>query len=238
MKGTGGERGHTFVPSSLGALNSRSIAANVFIVTVLPLRSRDISFPSLTVRIPKVVSAILCALQWAAIRSAKSLIACSMTIYLGYCPDLVKDFSQLIGHRLKVQESDMDTKVFRKMMVEAMDAQKLSVAEVARRAGLKYDNIRDLIRREDSTTSIDKAAKIAKALGFSVDTATDGGFTNPPWDGGAVPDRQEHDNPQGTPTDTIRLSIDGGLIRVTATVRPADIDELIRKLELARKIAG
>lgn len=51
-------------------------------------------------------------------------------------------------------------------MLEAISAKGWSVAKVAREAGVKYDVVRDLKRRDGSSTSAENAERIASALGF------------------------------------------------------------------------
>ena len=85
----------------------------------------------------------------------------------------------------------MDSKRFREQMIEAKDRLGLSVAEIARRAELNYDNVRDLIRREGSSTSVENAAKIASVLDIDLQagmapTRVENG-DNPPDGSGMVP---------------------------------------------------
>ena len=63
----------------------------------------------------------------------------------------------------------MEMKSFRNSVIAAMDEQSISVAELSRRSGLKYDIVRDLKRRENSSTSAENAIAIAKALGTTVE---------------------------------------------------------------------
>lgn len=55
---------------------------------------------------------------------------------------------------------------FREKMIAALDASGLSVAEVARRAEVNYDVVRDLIRRPNASTSAENAAAISAVLGI------------------------------------------------------------------------
>lgn len=89
-----------------------------------------------------------------------------MPNFMGFCPSCVKgnfpiDWAKAYGQLPRMTN-------FRDQVIAAIDTQGLSVAEVARRAGLKYDNVRDLIRREGSSTSAEKAAKIAEVLGIDI----------------------------------------------------------------------
>lgn len=67
----------------------------------------------------------------------------------------------------------MDKKLFRLRVLEVLDAG-MSVAEFSRKAGVKYDIIRDLKRRENASTSVENAQKIAEALGLTLDQFING----------------------------------------------------------------
>ena len=88
---------------------------------------------------------------------------------LGYCPISVKGYFPIGAQPAVGQCPKMDSESLRKRILQAKDEYGLSVAEIARRAGLKYDNVRDLLRRPDSTTSVENATRIAKALGITED---------------------------------------------------------------------
>lgn len=60
----------------------------------------------------------------------------------------------------------MTDQTFRHRVIAEIERQGISVAEAARRSGVKYDIIRDLIRREGSSTSVENAAKISAGLGL------------------------------------------------------------------------
>lgn len=61
----------------------------------------------------------------------------------------------------------MDKGEFRQAVLDALEKSGLSVAEVARRAEVNYDIVRDLKRRANATTSAENAQKIARALGIA-----------------------------------------------------------------------
>lgn len=61
------------------------------------------------------------------------------------------------------------TITFRERMIAEMHRQKVSMAHLARSAGVSYDVVRDLVRRDGASTSVENAEKIADALGLGVD---------------------------------------------------------------------
>jgi len=79
----------------------------------------------------------------------------------------------LIGATAQMHHADMVTKNFGERVAEAQKRLGLSVAEIARRAEVRYDNVRDLIRRPGSTTSIESAMKIAAVLGIELEDGKD-----------------------------------------------------------------
>ncbi len=106
-----------------------------------------------------------------------------------------------------------------------------SVAEVARRAGVKYDVVRDLKRKEGASTSVENARKLAEAVGM-----TQPGFSEstkkPQIDMSALLD----DGSEHADAGSIKIAVVGDRIQVFATVRASDFAELIRRLQIARQM--
>lgn len=60
-------------------------------------------------------------------------------------------------------------KTFRDRLLEEIDRQGLTLADVARKAGVSYDQLKKLRQRPVASTNIDDARKIIAALGLTVD---------------------------------------------------------------------
>lgn len=60
---------------------------------------------------------------------------------------------------------DLDA-LFRDAVLSAIEAQGLTIAEAARRSGVRYDVIRDMKRGKSASTSAERAQRIAEGLGF------------------------------------------------------------------------
>lgn len=56
---------------------------------------------------------------------------------------------------------------FREQFLEALARSGMTLAELARRSGVKYDALNKLKSREGASTSAENAARIARALGFA-----------------------------------------------------------------------
>lgn len=68
----------------------------------------------------------------------------------------------------------MDSKAFRVKFMEKFNAlPDRNMAALARRAGVSYNVVRDLVRRIDATTSAEHARALAREMGFSADTLED-----------------------------------------------------------------
>lgn len=67
----------------------------------------------------------------------------------------------------------METKAFRDRVNEALSAQKMSKAELSRRAGVPYHALDKFLKGISTTTSTENAIKISKVLGVAVDEAQD-----------------------------------------------------------------
>lgn len=136
---------------------------------------------------------------------------------------------------------DVDA-TFRAAVLEALDESGLTMAEFARKAGVSYDVIRDLKRREGSTTSAENAKKISKAFnlhnkpfGFK---EGGGAFVRGRQIAAALDKIDEaKENPQvQAPREPISFKIENGLVEVRAIVDSQGIDDLIRRLELIKQI--
>jgi lambda repressor-like predicted transcriptional regulator len=55
---------------------------------------------------------------------------------------------------------------FREQFLEALERSGMTLAELSRRSGVKYDALNKLKSREGASTSAENAARIARALGF------------------------------------------------------------------------
>jgi transcriptional regulator with XRE-family HTH domain len=109
---------------------------------------------------------------------------------------------------------------FRDQFLAALAASGLNMKQLAAAAGVTYDTVRDLKRRVGATTSYENAVKIARVLGIAVPQS----LTEPPAE-----------TPRAT-APGISLSIDGATVHVEATVDAEGLDELIRRLSLARQM--
>lgn len=58
---------------------------------------------------------------------------------------------------------------FRDRILRAMQAQKISKAELSRRSGVPYHAIDKFLKRENATTSAENAKALADALGVAMD---------------------------------------------------------------------
>ena len=122
-----------------------------------------------------------------------------------------------------------------------LEAQGQTRAAIARRAGVKADVIRDLQRRPDSTTSTERAAALARAVGIEVTPDIKKGFSEPP----AAPVRDvfaaldeittRSETAGTTPTEKqdIKIAVVGDTIQIFATVDEKTLPELLRRLTLA-----
>jgi len=63
----------------------------------------------------------------------------------------------------------MEEKSFRDRVLQAMEEQKFSKAELHRRSGVSYHAIDKFLKRPDATTSSENATALAKALGIKVE---------------------------------------------------------------------
>lgn len=136
---------------------------------------------------------------------------------------------------------DIDA-TFRAAVLEALEESGLTMAEFARKAEVSYDVIRDLKRREGSTTSVENAKKISKAFnlhdkpfGFKEGSSA---FARGQQIANAL-DRIDEANmgpTHQTPPEPIAFRIENGLVEIRATVDSQGIDDLIRRLELIKQI--
>ena len=76
---------------------------------------------------------------------------------------------------------NMESAPFRNRLIAELRRRELKKSELARAAGVKYDIVRDLCRREGASTTVENAKAIAEALGLSLDAMLTGGTgTRPP----------------------------------------------------------
>lgn len=64
-------------------------------------------------------------------------------------------------------------KTFRTALLEQMEATKTPLKEVAARAGVSYEQLKKVKQREDASTNVDDARKIANAFGLTLDEFLD-----------------------------------------------------------------
>ena len=64
-------------------------------------------------------------------------------------------------------------KTFRTALLEQMDAAKTTLKEVAARSGVSYEQLKKVKQREDASTNVDDARKIANAFGLTLDEFLD-----------------------------------------------------------------
>ncbi len=60
-------------------------------------------------------------------------------------------------------------KLFRQALIEALKHTGKPLAEVAEKAGVSYEQLKKVRQREDATTNVDDARKVANAFGVSLD---------------------------------------------------------------------
>lgn len=65
---------------------------------------------------------------------------------------------------------------FREQFIEALERTGMTLAELSRRSGVKYDALNKLRRREGASTSAENAARIARALGLDDQDHSDPAF--------------------------------------------------------------
>lgn len=93
---------------------------------------------------------------------------------------------------------------FRTQFLKAAEDSGLNDAEIARKAGVKYNIVRDLRRREGSSTRTENAVALARALGFSYLPPVSAGHD-------LSEDRATYD--PGRPDDIIEAMLRKGLLR-------------------------
>jgi transcriptional regulator with XRE-family HTH domain len=64
-------------------------------------------------------------------------------------------------------------KTFRNALLEQMEATKTPLKEVAARSGVSYEQLKKVKQREDASTNVDDARKIANAFGLTLDEFLD-----------------------------------------------------------------
>lgn len=83
--------------------------------------------------------------------------------------------------------TDKRSITFRERMIAEMNRQKVSMAHLARTAGVTYDVVRDLVRRDGASTSVENAERISEALGLVVEVQQVANGEPPPGDAPLVP---------------------------------------------------
>lgn len=102
-----------------------------------------------------------------------SISLCVMPHYVDFCPSMSMDFCPLSENgsiRYKMRMS----KNFRDAFLAALNETGLTVAEVARRAGVSKDQLNKLKQREAAKTNVDDAKRVAAAFGSTLDEFLDG----------------------------------------------------------------
>jgi len=127
---------------------------------------------------------------------------------------------------------------FRNRMIAALESTGMTVAELSRRSGVSYDAISKLKRRENASTSMENAEKIAKALGIKPETA---GFSegDDTFDTQTQPQSETVD-PRGTHAELghndIGVSIRDGKIIVNAAVDKEGLESLRKMLDAMERL--
>lgn len=70
------------------------------------------------------------------------------------------------------------TKSFRSALLYHLDRTGLSIAEIARRSGVSKDQLTKVRQRENATTNVDAAAKVAAAFDLTLDEFLSGEGTS------------------------------------------------------------
>lgn len=79
------------------------------------------------------------------------------------------DFCPLPRIRCNRYACGVMVKTFREAFLEALDATKTPVAEIARRSGVSREQLNKLRQREGAKTNVDDARRVAAAFGCSLD---------------------------------------------------------------------
>ncbi|WP_050774234.1 S24 family peptidase [Roseobacter sp. AzwK-3b] len=92
-----------------------------------------------------------------------------MSCILGIYPITVKGNFPIFCNTLFNDKVSMDNSALRSKIISELERQNVSVAEIARKAGVPYDAVRDIKRGKVQSTSWERAVKIAQALGIDLE---------------------------------------------------------------------
>lgn len=70
------------------------------------------------------------------------------------------------------------TRTFREALIEAQAKAKISFAAIARSAGVSPEQIKKIVQRENASTNVDDARKIASVFGMTIDEFLDGDLSS------------------------------------------------------------
>lgn len=92
-------------------------------------------------------------------------------------PLMSRDYCRLLKDTPPNYYSRM-AKSFRSALIESLKKPgALSLRQIAERAGVSYEQLKKVKQREDATTNVDDARKVANALGLSLDEFLDDNLT-------------------------------------------------------------
>lgn len=120
---------------------------------------------------------------------------------------------------------------FTEQLRAALESSGMSMAELARASGVRYDIIQKLLAGVNRSTSAENAELLRKTLAE---------WWESPGSAAAAPQaapRAPHATPRRPSLEeSFRIAILGDRIEITAVVKSDEVDDLIRRIALAKRI--